>query len=173
MDGLGSAKGCKNVVSVPFTSVTLVRSLGGNIPDCMWSLSNLRMLNLAGNGLSGRISSASSMSSLLSLTLSHNYLSGEIPSWLQKMNLSHLDLSHNKLKGDVAGFRHQDENFWDSGMVNISRGFKHPSRNLSLSVNRLSGVLPDSFGKYEDLDILSGNLFGCTNLPRMTKTVTL
>jgi hypothetical protein len=32
-------------------------------------------------------------------------------------------------------------------------------------VNRLSGDLPDSFRKYADLDILSGNLFGCASLP--------
>jgi Leucine-rich repeat (LRR) protein len=167
MDGLGSAKGCKNVVTVPFTYVTLVRSLGGNIPDCVWSMSNLKMLNLAGNGLKGRISSASSMSSLLSLTLSHNYLSGEIPLWLQKMNLSHLDLSHNKLTGDAAGFRHQDDISWTSGIVNTSPWSRSlMSRNLSLAVNRLSGDLPDSFGKYENLDILSGNLFGCANLAK-------
>jgi hypothetical protein len=39
--------------------------------------------------------------------------------------------------------------------------------SLALSVNRLSGDLPSSsFGKYVDLDILSGNLFGCSHLPK-------
>jgi hypothetical protein len=55
MDGLGSARGCKNVVNLPFTSVSLVRSMDGSIPNCVWSMSNLRMLNLAGNGLQGSI----------------------------------------------------------------------------------------------------------------------
>jgi Leucine-rich repeat (LRR) protein len=170
MDGLGSAKGCKSVVTVPFTSVSLVQSLDGNIPDCVWSMSNLKMLNLAGNGLRGRIGAAASMSSLLSLTLSHNYLSGEIPLWLQTKNLSHLDLSHNKLTGDANGFRHQNvldsSNSWNSDLVNASLGSQYLNRSLALTVNRLSGDLPDSFGKYSDLDILSGNLFGCGNLPK-------
>jgi hypothetical protein len=166
MDGLGSATGCKNVVTVPFTSVSLVRSLGGNIPDCVWSLSKLKILNLAGNGLRGTIGTTSSMPSLISLALSHNYLSGKIPLWLQKMNLSHLDLSHNKLTGDANGFRYQDDNFWNSELVNTSFGSQYLARNLSLIVNRLSGDLPESFGKYEDLDILSGNLFGCANFPK-------
>jgi Leucine-rich repeat (LRR) protein len=167
MDGLGSAKGCKNVVTVPFTSVSLVRSLDGNIPDCVWSMSKLKMLNLAGNGLKGRIGATASMSSLLSLTLSHNYLSGEIPLWLQTKNLSHLDLSHNKLTGDANGFRHQNDldssNSWNS---DLALGSQYLNRSLALTVNRLSGDLPDSFGKYADLDILSGNLFGCGNLPK-------
>jgi Leucine-rich repeat (LRR) protein len=156
MDGLSSAKGCKNVVTVPFTSVSLVRSLDGNIPDCVWSMPKLRMLNLAGNGLRGTIGTAASMSSLLSLTMSHNYLSGEIPLWLQTKNLSYLDLSHNKLTGDANGFRH----------LNFTSDSQNLSRNLSLIVNRLSGDLSDSFGRYANLDILSGNLFGCTNLPK-------
>jgi Leucine-rich repeat (LRR) protein len=164
MDGLGSAKGCKKVTTVPFTDVDLVRSLEGNIPNCIWSLSNLRMLNLAGNGLRGRIGTSSSMPSLLSLTLSHNYLSGEIPLWLQKMNLSHLDLSYNKLTGDANGFRHQN-GFIFSEIVNRSLGSRYFTRSLALSVNRLSGDLPNSFGSYKDLDILSGNLFGCAHLP--------
>jgi Leucine-rich repeat (LRR) protein len=162
MDGLGSAKGCKNVVTVPFTSVSLVRSLDGNIPDCVWSMSKLRMLNLAGNGLRGSIGTAASMSSLLSLTMSHNYLSGKIPLWLQTKNLSHLDLSYNKLTGDANGFRHQDVNFWNSEFVNVS--LQYSNRSLALTVNRLSGDLPNSFAKYANLDILSGNLFGCANL---------
>jgi hypothetical protein len=160
MDGLGSARGCKNVLTLPFTSVSLVRSMDGSIPECVWSMSSLKTLNLAGNGLRGRIGSVSSMPSLLSLTLSHNYLSGEIQLWLQEKNLLHLDLSHNKLTGDVDGFKHQ------SDFNSSSLGLQSSSKNLSLSVNRLSGDLPSSFGRYADLDILSGNLFGCDHIPK-------
>jgi hypothetical protein len=63
MDGLGSAKSCSNVVTVPFTSVSLVRSLDGDIPDCVLSMSKLKLLNLAGNGLRGTIGRSSEMSS--------------------------------------------------------------------------------------------------------------
>jgi hypothetical protein len=99
---------------------------------------------------------------LLSLTLSHNYLSGEIPLWLQQKNLSHLDLSHNKLTGDANGFRHQD--LQNSDLLNAFLGSRYVNRSLALTVNRLSGDLPDSFGKYANLDIL--NLFGCAHVPK-------
>jgi Leucine-rich repeat (LRR) protein len=166
MDGLGSSNGCKNVLTLPFTSVSLVRSLTGSIPDCVWSMSKLKLLNLAGNGLRGKIGTTSSMLSLLSLTLSHNYLSGEIPLWLQKRNMSHLDLSHNKLTGDANGFRNQNEVTWNSDLLNPLLSSHNLSSNLSLAVNRLSGDLPNSFGKYTDLDILSGNLFSCALVPK-------
>jgi Leucine-rich repeat (LRR) protein len=161
MDGLGSAKGCKNVVTLPFTSVSLVRSMEGSIPDCVWLLSNLTMLSLAGNGLRGRIRSDASMRSLLSLTLSHNHLSGKIPLWLQQKKMNHLDLSHNKLTGNVDDFKHQDDSLANQSFSSLSS-----NRDLALSVNRLSGYLPNSFVEYADLDILSGNLFGCENLPK-------
>jgi hypothetical protein len=167
MDGLGSAEGCKNVLTLPFTSVSLVRSMDGSIPNCVWSMSNLTMLNIAGNGLRGRITSASTMSSLLSLTLSHNHLSGEIPLWLEEKDLIHLDLSHNKFTGDATGFRYQDtfnKSHLNSPLMNGSL-----SKNLTLRVNRLSGDLPSSLGKYADLDILSGNLFGCDHPPKNDK----
>jgi hypothetical protein len=98
------------------------------------------------------------------LTLSHNHLSGEIPLWLQEKSMLHLDLSHNKLTGDLDGFKHQ-EAFNGSS---ISRQFSKESshRTLILRVNRLSGDLPSSFGENSDLDILSGNLFGCDHLPK-------
>jgi hypothetical protein len=174
MDGLGSAKGCKNIIPLPFpfTSVDLVRSMRGSIPDCVWSMSNLRMLNLAGNGFQGSIGRVSSMSSLFSLTLSHNYLSGEIPLWLAEKKMLHLDLSHNKLTGDASGFKYQAD------FINISlpRQLENQTlrsiawnQSLILSVNRLSGNLPSSFGRYQDLDILSGNLFGCRHLPKNDK----
>jgi hypothetical protein len=124
-------------------------------------MSNLRA---AGNGLRGKIGRVSSISSLLSLTLSHNYLSGEIPLWLQEKSMVHLDLSHNKLTGDANGFKHQEA--FNSSSLIVEWSNQSSNKNLTLSVNRLSGDLPSSFGTYADLDILSGNLFGCENLPK-------
>jgi hypothetical protein len=131
----------------------------GSIPECVWSMSNLTVLNLAGNGFRGRIGSVSSMSSLLSLTLSHNHLGGEIPLWLQEKAMLHLDLSHNKLMGDLNGFKRQ-------GDLNPTLNFQSSNQSLALIVNRLSGGLSSSFERYGDLDILSGNLFGCDYLPK-------
>jgi Leucine-rich repeat (LRR) protein len=164
MSGLGSSQDCKNLVKVPFTSVSLVQTMDGNIPDCVWQLSNVRIMNLAGNGLSGTIGKVSSMSSLLSLTLSHNYLTGMIPVWLQEKNMSQLDLSHNKLTGTVDAMKNQAE-ILNYELINLFLGSNFP-QTLKLSVNRLSGDLPhSSFKKFATLDILSGNLFGCDHIP--------
>jgi hypothetical protein len=157
MDGLGSAKDCKGVLIFPLTSVSLVQTMSGTIPDCVWLMTNLKMLNLAGNGLSGRIRRNVSLPSLWNLTLSHNYLSGVIPLWLQTKNMSHLDLSHNKLTGDVGGFMRQMD--WDLSSD------ESLERSLNLEVNRLSGELSDSLKIFSKLNILSGNLFGCDYLP--------
>jgi Leucine-rich repeat (LRR) protein len=158
MDGLGSAKDCDGIILVPLTSlsgapVSLVQSMSGDIPDCVWMMSKLQTLNLAGNGLNGVIGKTASMPLLSSMTLSHNYLSGTIPLWLQQKNISHLDLSHNKLIGTVDGFTTPPRGPQSSGLV------------LTLSVNRLSGQLSKSLETYHSLDILSGNLFGCTSVP--------
>jgi Leucine-rich repeat (LRR) protein len=178
MDGLGSAKNCKGVVILPLASMThvsvsLVQNMVGTIPDCIWAMSNLKMLNLAGNGLHGRIGNASAMSSLLSLTLSHNYLNGVIPLWLQRKNISHVDLSHNKLTGDVNGFMKQ-HNFHltvNTELANTTFGSQYDEQSLKLTVNRLSGELTDASRRYGKLDILSGNLFGCDYLPSNDQNV--
>jgi Leucine-rich repeat (LRR) protein len=167
MDGLGSAKGCGGVVNFPLTSVSLVQTMTGSIPDCVWLMSDLKMLNLAGNGLIGDIGGTNvSMQSLLSLTLSHNYLSGTIPLWLQTKNMSHLDLSHNKLTGDVEGFMKQpDSNLTIDSDLLDSFGSQYVERSLNVEVNRLSGELSSSLRIYDKLNLLSGNLFGCDYLP--------
>jgi Leucine-rich repeat (LRR) protein len=157
MSGLGSSNRCQNLVKVPFTSVSLVQTMDGSLPDCLWLLSNLKMLNLAGNGLTGTIGKSAAMSSLVSLTLSHNYLSGVIPLWLQERTVvGQLDLSHNKLTGTLDGFKTTEKETL-------------LPRSLKLSVNRFSGDLSRSLQRYSTLDILSGNLFGCAYTPRSDK----
>jgi hypothetical protein len=138
------------------TAVSLVGSLEGSIPECVWMLPQLVVLSMAGNGFSGHIGTTATMPSLISLTLSHNYLTGVIPSWLQeKEGMSLLDLSHNKLTGDMHRFGQR---------VGPSNG------TLILSVNRLSGRLAAYLNTdYSNLDILSGNLFSCLSLPSHDK----
>jgi Leucine-rich repeat (LRR) protein len=165
MDGLGSSVNCPNVVSVSFLffhslSLSLGQTMDGTIPECIWQMSKLGALNLAGNGLKGEIGSVSNMSSLLTMTLSHNYLSGVIPFWLQEKNMTLLDLSHNKFRGDIHGFKNQFHT------ISAAATSDQPPRSLKLTVNRLSGDLFDVLDTYSSLDILSGNLFSCRNTPR-------
>jgi Leucine-rich repeat (LRR) protein len=168
MDGLRAAHGCPNQFTLPFTSVTLDQTLDGSIPHCLWSLSHLRVLNLAGNGLTGTIGpDLTPMKNLLSMTLSHNYLSGVIPHSLQKKNMSYLDLSHNKFTGDVDGFKSQSQLTLNIALINASLSLSSVDDHiLKLTVNRLSGPLYHSFEVYTSLDVLLGNIFGCdTSLP--------
>jgi Leucine-rich repeat (LRR) protein len=164
MDGLGAARDCPNAWKIPLTGVTFGQTLEGSIPDCVWSLSKMKMLNLAGNGLRGTIGSESYLPLLSSLILSHNYLSGEIPSWLQRQNISHIDLSHNKLTGDLDDFNQLKH--WreiPTQIVPLLDTRDNPS--LKLTVNRLSGSLSKSLNQYMDLDLLAGNIFSCHLLP--------
>jgi hypothetical protein len=138
--------------------------MSGSIPECIWSLPDPLALNLAGNGFTGKIPSSRKnlTSGLTSLKISHNYLSGKIPLWLQETpHLRVLDLSHNKLSGEsVTLFHRQHFN------PNASKEYF----SLKLAVNRLSGQLPTSYDdSYKTLDLLSGNLFGCRNLPVQDK----
>jgi Leucine-rich repeat (LRR) protein len=155
MDGLGSARHCKKHGVIPFTDVSLGKMMEGSIPECVWKLSKLATLGLAGNGLTGTIGNDSALNRLVKLVLSHNYLSGTIPTWLlEKQTLLSLDLSHNKLTGDL------------DQMNKISYWNKSIERELNLGVNRLSGQTPSNVdGANIKLNILSGNLFGCQHIP--------
>lgn len=152
MDGLRAARDCDHQISIPFTKVTLGSTLDGSIPECIWNLSKLKVLNLAGNGLKGSISHRFEMISLVNLTLSHNYLSGSIPPWLLRKELHTLDLSHNEFTGDISSLR----------TIKQSR---NSTRSLKLSVNRLSGDLSNQLEVFSSLDILSGNMFSCEYIP--------
>ena len=54
MDGLGAAQHCKHEVQMPLTGVVLDNALTGTIPACVWSLPQLQVLHLTGNGKSYR-----------------------------------------------------------------------------------------------------------------------
>jgi hypothetical protein len=132
--------------------VLVGKTMGGSIPSCIMNLPRLRVLSLSANRLTGKIGNTSVISSsLVNLSFAHNYLSGMIPSALIEHNFTSLDLSYNKLHGYVHNVNHISYN---SRRNNI----------LYLSVNRLSGAIPDFITYYDTVDILSGNIFGCHNV---------
>ena len=73
------------------------------IPNIMWNLKALNMLNPSNNVLSGSISSfLANLSNLESLDLSQSMLFGEIPPQLVDLTfLSFLSVSHNHLVGPI------------------------------------------------------------------------
>jgi Leucine-rich repeat (LRR) protein len=155
MDGLSAAKDCIHKRTVPITNIPLGNSLSGDIPHCIWSLSNLTVLSLTANGLSGSLPSTQVQPSLVNLSLSHNHLTGTIPKTFQEKPFIHLDLSYNKFHGE----------FSELGSSSLDSETK---RILSLEINRLSGKLPALPSRYSSLlhlNILTGNVFSCENLP--------
>ena len=147
LDGLRGASGCSNSFVVPFSNVALFNTIDGSIPSCVWTLPKLTHVHMAGNGLTGSISSPHFSTLLKDVVISHNQLSGTIPRIIQ--NLPTIDLSHNSFYGHL--------NFNSSGT----------SESMRIAVNRLSGVLDPSSWilSSEYLDILESNLFDCSFIP--------
>jgi Leucine-rich repeat (LRR) protein len=132
--------------------------LEGSISSCIFGSEVLSTLQLSGNKLQGTIaelssSSKSSTSSLNILQLSNNELTGTIPVSIQRHTFLQLDLPNNRLHGTLV----------DDFVVSSEQII------LGLSVNRLSGPLPQSlkdpdissFSNLSSLSILATNIFGC------------
>ncbi|XP_073145986.1 probable inactive receptor kinase RLK902 [Henckelia pumila] len=105
------------------------RLLGRLPPNTIGNLTELRVLSLRHNALSGPIpSDIASCSQLTDLHLQGNSFSGEIPeSFFTLTNLLRLNLAGNKFSGDLP-FRY-------NSLVNI--------RTLNLENNQFTGSLPD------------------------------
>nr|AFK38065.1 unknown [Medicago truncatula] len=111
------------------------KAISGEIPQCLTSLSNLRILDLIGNQLTGKIPvNIGKLQRLTVLNLAENSISGEIPtSVVELCSLKHLDLSSNSLTGSIP------VNFGNLQML---------SRAL-LNRNQLTGSIPGF--SYENL----------------------
>ncbi|MED6122996.1 hypothetical protein PIB30_045206 [Stylosanthes scabra] len=108
---------------------------------------NLHTLYLSGNLLEGPIPKGfdKAMNSLEYLDLSINKLQGEIPPFLGNIcTLQILDLSHNNLNGDISRF-----------IQNSSWCNRHVFLALSLSFNRITGMIPKSIGLLSNLMYLA------------------
>ncbi|KAG6525818.1 LRR receptor-like serine/threonine-protein kinase RPK2 [Zingiber officinale] len=128
------------VLSLPF------HDFHGEIPDDLWGLESLEVLNLESNSLSGGLPSRFPRR-LRVLNLASNLIKGQIPrSFSRCMDLEILDLSGNKVNGTFPKFL--------GGFSKL--------RELYLSFNRLGGPIPDELGygcrSLQILD-LSGNSF--------------
>ncbi|KAF8008500.1 hypothetical protein BT93_K2236 [Corymbia citriodora subsp. variegata] len=78
-------------------------SLQGALPDQLFHLKNLTVLDLSHNQLHGTIPALGRLQVLSFLDLSHNLLNGTIPHSLgQLQHLDYLDLSANSLSGTVS-----------------------------------------------------------------------
>ncbi len=129
------------------------QKLGGSIPSCLWSLPELSILHLSGNGITGTIFNSElgyNASKLIDLNLAVNSLSGVIPISIQQKGFQQLDLSNNRFSGEL-------------NHLNINKDYINST--LKLAQNRLSGRLSDrvvhELEAVTNLDILQGNFFVC------------
>ncbi|KAI4305615.1 hypothetical protein L6164_028971 [Bauhinia variegata] len=117
-------------------------------------MSNLHVLALGINQLSGPIpASLSNISGLSSVDLAHNNFVGSVPTNLGNLQeLSWLGLNHNNLGHNSR----EDWKFLNS-MINCSK-----LEYLSLSANKIGGVLPAAIGNLstQQLKIHSNKIYG-------------
>ncbi|MED6217331.1 hypothetical protein PIB30_016735 [Stylosanthes scabra] len=115
-------------------------------PDTIGRLTNLRVLSLRSNGLTGQIpSDFSNLSFLRGLYLQKNEFSGDFPSSATRLTrLTRLDLSSNNFTGSIP--------FSVNNLTHLT--------GLFLQNNSFSGTLPSITAKLNDFNVSNNNLNG-------------
>ncbi|XP_071712951.1 LRR receptor-like serine/threonine-protein kinase RPK2 [Rutidosis leptorrhynchoides] len=129
------------ILSLPFND------LSGEIPVEIWGMQKLEVIDLEGNLISGNLQSHfSGLRSLRVLNLGFNQISGEVPDSLSDIkSLQILNLAGNRLNGSIPTFL--------NGFSDL--------RGLYLSFNQFGGNIPSEIGyncgNLQHLE-LSGNI---------------
>ena len=148
LDGLVCASSCRKKI-LPGLSSSYIsdRKIIGGIPYCLWLMTNLQVLHISGNSLTGTLPTSKIIlsSALVDLSLSYNLLSGSIPNFIQEHNWNNLDLSHNRLSGTLSSSFNSTSN----------------SSSLSLDNNRMSGYIPNNIHDMVNINILEGSFYDC------------
>ncbi|XP_060974303.1 receptor-like protein EIX1 [Cannabis sativa] len=137
--------------------------LVGTLPDCLFSLRKLKVINFYSNKLSGVIpSSISSLYQIETLILGKNNLSGTLPSSMKNCTrLVFLDVGENNLRGSIP--------LWIgeilTNLVVLQLNYNHfhgvmPSnlchldsiRILDISHNNINGMIPFCFNNFTSLN---------------------
>lgn len=152
------------VYSVRLPGVGLV---GPIPPNTLGRLSQLRVLSLRANRLSGEIpSDFSNLTLLRSLYVQNNKLTGEFPVGLTRLTrLTRLDLSSNNFTGPIPfsinNLTHLtglflENNGFSGGLPSIIA----PLLNFNVSYNNLNGSIPQTLSKF-DASAFAGNVDLC------------
>ncbi|KAF9662480.1 hypothetical protein SADUNF_Sadunf18G0057500 [Salix dunnii] len=153
------------VYSLRLPGVGLIGSIP---PNTLGRLSQLRVLSLRSNRLSGEIPSDFSNFTLLrSLYLQNNVFTGDFPSSLTRLTrLSRLDLSSNNFTGSIPfsvnNLSHLTGLFLQNNRFAGSLPSLNPSNltNFNVSNNNLNGSIPQVLAKFP-ASSFSGNLQLC------------
>lgn len=151
----------------------------GEIPvNTIGSLTNLRVLSLRSNALTGGIpSDLSNLDSLRSVYLQNNKFSGGFPpSLFNVSSVERLDLSGNNFTGPIPFDINNLKKLTQLNLQNNSFSGQLPSinlaslSNLNLANNELNGSIPNSLSKFP-VSAFSGNINLCGNpLPPCNST---
>lgn len=152
------------VYSLRLPAVDLV---GRVPPGTIGNLTQLRVLSLRSNGLTGEIpSDFSNLTFLRSVYLQNNKFSGEFPSTLTRLSrLTRLDLSSNNLSGSIPFSVNNLDNLSGLFLENNNFSGSLPSItaklvNFNVSNNRLNGSIPKTLTKFP-ASSFSGNIDLC------------
>ncbi|KAF8112314.1 hypothetical protein N665_0065s0087 [Sinapis alba] len=161
-----------NLFSIPHLRIFDLSSnfFNGSLPDSVFNATELSVISLGSNNLSGDLpTSISSVASLQLLNLSANAFTGKIPLSLSLLkNLTVVSLSKNSFSGDIpGGFQAVEVLDLSSNLLNGSIPQDLGGRSmhyLSLSHNKVSGVIPPGFAeKFQanaTIDLSFNNLTG-------------
>ncbi|XP_076909496.1 putative inactive receptor kinase At2g26730 [Bidens hawaiensis] len=145
--------------------------LVGKIPaNTIGTLTNLRVLSLRSNGLSGYIpSDFSNLDSLRSVYLQNNKFSGAFPASLTEVSgVQRLDLSGNQFSGEIPFSLNNLMKLTQLSLQNNGFSGEIPSINvaslneLNLSNNNLNGSIPKALARFPTT-AFSGNINLCGN----------
>jgi len=117
----------------------------GELPQCLFQMPKLVSLHAAGNHLFGSLPATISPQ-LRTIVLPSNRIQGTLSDQFVR-NILRLDLSDNMVGGTLIGL--QNINATDSNLI------------INLQINHLSGDIPRSLLAVKNIDILTGNVFGC------------
>ncbi|KAK9101855.1 hypothetical protein Sjap_019109 [Stephania japonica] len=138
-------------------------------PNTLSRLSQLRVLSLRSNRLSGQIPQDLSQLKLIrNLYLQNNDFSGVLPTSITELpRLTRLDVSNNKLSGNVPfllnNLTHLTGLFLEKNNFSGSLPNLHIAtlQNFNVSYNNLNGSIPETLGKLFSADSFRGNLDLC------------
>lgn len=150
LEGLHAGVECQIPITNPFAvkKVYYTNPFGGEIPSCLWQMSNLEMLHLIGNGHHGSLPTMSEINfpKMRDLNLKLNDLSGDSGALLCLLPGTQLDLSNNKL----AHTLHRSDSCEEISTASTSNSV------LKIQNNRISGPLPGYLSHLSSLSVLAG-----------------
>jgi hypothetical protein len=151
--------------------------LSGTMTDL--NLTQLEVLNLYGNNLTGLIPNFSNLPNLETLELRNNDIYGSVPDFSNLPNLKKLDLGFNQLSGTIPDFSNlpnvEELNLYHNQLNNSVPNFSSLSnlKILELGYNRLADTIPDfnNLPNLQELFLTSNDLSGV--IPNFSNLVNL